>query len=788
MFLAPLIERELRRALHRNRGTKSRFRVALMGVGLVVLFFCMVALGGSVQWGRTLHRLFFWMGLYLAIGPAMRISVGLFSEERRNQTLELLFLTGIGSGELFVGKLLGGSLIASSDLLALAPLLALPFLMGGISLDAYLATLACFPMVLLVVIAVGVLASVQFKDDGSATIFTVVIAGCISLATPLPYYLGTLLMGSPPFASKWLCLSPAYAPYLVSINFGTAGRWEFWITELIILAWSGLWLGLACLILGRNWRAQVQGTAQLYWPGCLAAWLGVNRSCRTAWRDRLLAKNPFQWLIQKDHRPVLMGYATIGLLCLLWLLGWHTWPHVWPSTANFFITAMLLLAIVNWLRLFAAARRLAMDRRDGALELLLTTPLAPQEIVDGQVDALTQEFKPLQYTVLVLLILMMLGGFFIRSWNARAVIAYLVVWGVLCGWCLRNLKGRILKVMWAALNTGRPAYAVFKWRDFKWSWFWMAYNIRFLLNSGLGSSAAGFPSGSTLEFTLLCIIIVPAGVFYFLGRAAQREIENLTRKRLVTEMRLIATEPLPDPNDPSFENWDNVQRLQYLGASNRVPNGWPAFADPVHPVQLRRQRDSARPQKESDSKIILLHDTLHLFGLLEEQRVPFVIVGGLAMKVYVQDRTANDADILMSARALECVAELQIQERTDFFCRAHFRGIRVVVYLVENPFFEAIRVQFATKVALSGMGVTAATVEGLLALNLYAIYLISRQRDFYRHEPYEVNIIALLACYEPQVEPIFALLRAHIPEQGMLELEDCWNSCAKYARRLRKRE
>jgi hypothetical protein len=40
-------------------------------------------------------------------------------------------------------------LIASSDLLALAPLLAAPFLMGGISLDLYLATIVCLPAVLL---------------------------------------------------------------------------------------------------------------------------------------------------------------------------------------------------------------------------------------------------------------------------------------------------------------------------------------------------------------------------------------------------------------------------------------------------------------------------------------------------------------------------------------------------------------------------------------------------------------------------------------------------------------
>jgi len=200
MFLAPVIERELRRALHANKGHKSRFRVALIGAIVVVVFLWIFALSGSAQWGWNLHQLFFWAGLYLAIAPSMRISVGLFSEERRNQTLELLFLTGMGSGELFIGKLLGGTLVASSDLLALAPLLAMPFLIGGISLDLYLATLACLPALLLFVVAVGVLASVLFKDDGAAFVFMVVFAACICLAAPIPYYLGQVLIGTTPFS------------------------------------------------------------------------------------------------------------------------------------------------------------------------------------------------------------------------------------------------------------------------------------------------------------------------------------------------------------------------------------------------------------------------------------------------------------------------------------------------------------------------------------------------------------------------------------------------------------
>ena len=43
---------------------------------------------------------------------------GVISEERRNRTLGLLFLAGLGPLEVFFGKLLGAAVIAMSDLLS----------------------------------------------------------------------------------------------------------------------------------------------------------------------------------------------------------------------------------------------------------------------------------------------------------------------------------------------------------------------------------------------------------------------------------------------------------------------------------------------------------------------------------------------------------------------------------------------------------------------------------------------------------------------------------------------
>jgi hypothetical protein len=583
MFLAPVIERELRGASHRDTGRKSRFRVAIIGASVVCFFMWLSTVVSSSQWGRSLNQMFFYAGLYLAIAPAARISVGLFSEERRNQTLELLYLTGMGSGQLFIGKLLGGTLIASADLLALVPLLAMPFLIGGISLNLYIATILCLPALLLFAISAGTLASVLFKDDGVAFIFMVAFAGCISLAAPIPYYLGKLLAGAPPFSAKWLCVSPAYAPYLVARNFGAVGVQAFWMAELTLVAWSVACLVLACFFLNRNWRSEIHGVIRAGWRGRFDAWLHGPTTWRAALSNSLLPAKPFQWLVQQERRQLLLGYCTVGLISVLWLSGWRAWPRTWPSNANFFITTIVLITTVNWVMLFAAARRIGTDRRDGILELLLTTHLSPEEIVEGEIDGLAAQFKPVQFIVLALVSLMMLEGFVIRSWNVRALITYGLIWCALSYWCLYCPKGRILQVMWAALNTGRPVYSVFKRRgsNNKITWFWMIYNLRNLFNGGFRGGTAAFPSGSVMEFTIVCVITFVAGWFYCISRGGWLEPEVNLRKQMVMDMRLIATEPIPDQNDPAYKNWDGTVRLRTRHVITQVRGGRVVSADPL---------------------------------------------------------------------------------------------------------------------------------------------------------------------------------------------------------------
>src|SRR5581483_4044826 len=74
-------------------------------------------------------------------------------------------------------------------------------------------------------------------------------------------------------------------------------------------------------------------------------------------------------------------------------------------------TAFVLLMGLNWLVSRAAARRMASDRCDGAIELLLTTELQPEEMLEGQEAAVGRQFRPLQLVLCVLLLGMVGAGF-----------------------------------------------------------------------------------------------------------------------------------------------------------------------------------------------------------------------------------------------------------------------------------------------------------------------------------------------------------------------------------------
>src|SRR5206468_6387920 len=119
----------------RRRATyRLRFLLAL--AVLVIWFFLLVLGRSSVPLAERGQMLFTAIGV-LALGFCMLAGVFLtadcLSEEKREGTLGLLFLTELKGYDIVLGKLAAASVHALFGLVAVFPVLALPLLMGGVS-------------------------------------------------------------------------------------------------------------------------------------------------------------------------------------------------------------------------------------------------------------------------------------------------------------------------------------------------------------------------------------------------------------------------------------------------------------------------------------------------------------------------------------------------------------------------------------------------------------------------------------------------------------------------------
>src|SRR5437773_1439430 len=98
MLAVPIIERELRVALRKYKPVRTRTRFAAGCAGAVVLFLVISGLGDNRNVGREVHRLLCIIGFVIVL-RAPQLAASAFARERREQTLQLLMLSGISAGE-----------------------------------------------------------------------------------------------------------------------------------------------------------------------------------------------------------------------------------------------------------------------------------------------------------------------------------------------------------------------------------------------------------------------------------------------------------------------------------------------------------------------------------------------------------------------------------------------------------------------------------------------------------------------------------------------------------------
>ena len=173
-------------------------------------------------------------------------------------------------------------------------------------------------------------------------------------------------------------------------------------------------------------------------------------------------------------------------------------------------------------------------------------------------------------------------------------------------------------------------------------------------------------------------------------------------------------------------------------------------------------------EMNSDSLIQSVQD---FFAVLEQRKIDYVLVGGIAILHYVEGRNTQDLDVLMSVSSLEKLPELKISNQDMYFVRASYNDLQIDILLTRNPLFGKVHKEYSNIKRFLDRNIPLATVEGLLLLKLYALPSLYRQGNFARVGIYENDIATLLHDYQPNVSSLLNELSLYVNENDFAEIK-----------------
>ena len=141
---------------------------------------------------------------------------------------------------------------------------------------------------------------------------------------------------------------------------------------------------------------------------------------------------------------------------------------------------------------------------------------------------------------------------------------------------------------------------------------------------------------------------------------------------------------------------------------------------------------------------LLIQSVQDLFSVLEQRKIDYVLVGGIALLHYVEGRNTQDLDLLMSLSSVEKLPELNISSQDMYFVRANYGELEIDVLLTKNPLFKKVHSKYSKEQRFLDRNIPIATVDGLLLLKLYALPSLYRQGNFPEWESMKTT---LLHCF-----------------------------------------
>ena len=383
----PIVNRELRVAA-RKRST-FWLRVAAALTALVIGSGCMILsiFQGTRSWGlgSVLFSVLTWLCLAAGLSAGLFFTSDCLSEEKREGTLGLLFLTDLRGYDVALGKLLATSLRGFYALLAVLPILAITLVLGGVTGAQFWKCALALVNALFFSLAAGMFVSALSRDSQKALTATLFLLLLLALGGPIAdTIIAARNQGN--FDPRWSLASPAY----VLVAAKAWGQSAYWTALAITQLLSWAMLAAASAVVPHTWQERKKaGASHNQDWGYAWRYGGARRRLRL--RQKLIGQQPVAWLVCRERWQslglwilailVAVGFASV----LIGTEATEIWM-VWNGIGGLFTLLLYLWAASQACRFPLEARRC------GLLELLLATPLNERQIVAGQSRALVRMF------------------------------------------------------------------------------------------------------------------------------------------------------------------------------------------------------------------------------------------------------------------------------------------------------------------------------------------------------------------------------------------------------------
>jgi hypothetical protein len=390
-MVLPIATHELRRGARRQRPQWRRVGVGLLGslTALAMFFPSIAGLRTPSETGRQLFVSLSLLAFSFALGCGVFTTADALSREKREGTLGLLLLTSLRPLDVVMGKLTATALHSWFALLALAPILGLPLLHGGVTGGELIRVILVLCGTMLCSLSIGLLVSALSCRGHRAMISTLALLALLAVPPALMLRnAGGGLTARPP---AWAAPGPTLGFYLAFDRTYAREPLAFWCSLLFTHGLACLSIVLASVRVGRSYADAPTPTRRLPNRGVTRRW-GWRCRQRGGWDDYWLDTNPLAWWMQRSHASSSwLVTALLGVLLALAVSWLRDRPiQVHPALA----LALPFLAqttVEVWIAR-ATTHRLWEAKTSGELELLLTTPLGVRRILQAHLFGIVRQF------------------------------------------------------------------------------------------------------------------------------------------------------------------------------------------------------------------------------------------------------------------------------------------------------------------------------------------------------------------------------------------------------------